>query len=633
MFYVSGVNLNFGDRQLLKNVEFMLTKKERCGLIGKNGAGKSTLFKIISKQISPDEGKIEYPNGFTVGLLKQDLDFNLERTVIDETKLAFQEVVSLQEKLDKLTSELEIRTDYESASYMKLVEDLTEINNRLDLLGAEQIDAQCERVLKGLGFENSDFNRTIGTFSGGWQMRVELAKLLLTNPDLLMLDEPTNHLDIESIIWLEEYLKSYQGIVLIISHDIQFLNNVCNRIIELELGKANSYVGNYSKYKILKAQQREILIAAYANQQKEIAEKERTISRFMAKATKTSMAQSMQKQLDKIERIEIPVEDNKSFNISFGEAQRSGRIVLDIKGVKKSFDEKLVLNGINIHVERGDKIAFVGQNGQGKSTLAKIIVKQLATSEGHVDYGTNVFLSYYAQNQSELLDTSLTVMELMEEVSPAEMRPKIRTILGTFLFSGEDVDKKISVLSGGERARLAMAAMILRPANLIIMDEPTNHLDIQSKEVLKKALLQYDGTLIVVSHDRDFLEGLSSKVYEFANHNIKEYLGDINYFLDKKKMSDMRALELQKDTTKTEVRIPEKTLDQNTERQLKKRLKSVEKTISRLEQKMEEIEGIMADPAFYQSPDFDAKNSEYLDSKKKYEEVMKEWEEIVDQLG
>ena len=633
MFYVSGVNLKFGDRNLLKNVDFMLTKKDRTGLIGKNGAGKSTLFKIIDKQISPDTGNIQYPNGFSIGLLKQDLDFDLDKTVIQETKMAFDRVETLKEELEIATKQLSEREDYESAEYMELVNHLTDINHQLDMLGAEQIEAECEKVLKGLGFKDEDFNKTIGTFSGGWQMRVELAKLLLTSPDLLMLDEPTNHLDIESIIWLEDYLRTYQGIVLIISHDIQFLNNVCNKIIELELGKSTVYTGNYVKFKEQKAAQREVLIAAYNNQQKEIADKERTITRFMAKASKTSMAQSMQKQLDKVERIEIPEEDNKKFNLNFGEAPRSGRVVMDIQNVAMSYGPKKVLDGVSIHIERGDKVAFVGQNGQGKTTLAKLLVGDLSPTDGKIDRGANVFLSYYAQNQAETLDINNTVLGLMEDLCPADQRTNIRNILGAFLFSGEDVEKKISVLSGGERARLALAIMILKQANLIIMDEPTNHLDILSKNVLKQALLQYNGTLIVVSHDRDFLSGLTNKVYEFKNHNIREYLGDINYFLDKKKMDDIRDIQTKnsfaavKEVSKANIKI-----DHKEQKNLKRKLQYVERDIEKIEVKMKEIEQLMVDPEFYKNPEFDKKNQEYLSMKSDLESLNEEWEVLAEKI-
>jgi ATP-binding cassette subfamily F protein 3 len=634
MFYVNGVNLKFGDRNLLKNVDFMLTKKDRTGLIGKNGAGKSTLFKIIDGQITPDSGTIQYPNGFSIGLLKQDLDFDLNKTVIQETKLAFERVETLKDDLQKTTQLLSDREDYQSDEYMEMVNHLTEINHQLDILGAEQIEAECEKVLKGLGFKDEDFEKKIGTFSGGWQMRVELAKLLLTNPDLLMLDEPTNHLDIESIIWLEEYLKSYPGIVLIISHDIQFLNNVCNKVIELELGKSTLYVGNYDKFKERKAAQREILIAAYNNQQKEIAVKEKTIARFMAKATKTSMAQSMQKQLDKVERIEIPEEDNKKFNLNFGQAPRSGRVVMDIQHVDMSYGPKKVLSDLSIYIERGDKVAFVGQNGQGKSTLAKLVVGDLNPSNGKIEWGANVYLSYYAQNQSETLDTSNTVLGLMEDLSPAEQRSNIRNILGAFLFSGEDAEKKISVLSGGERARLALAIMILKQSNLIIMDEPTNHLDIISKNVLKDALLRFHGTLIVVSHDRDFLAGLTNKVYEFKNQNITEYLGDINYFLEKKKMDDMREIQTLKNKHKlaTKIETGNEGIDRKEQKQLKRRLQYVERDMEKVESKMKEIEQMMLDPAFYQNPEFEQKNQTYLNLKEKHEHLNLEWEELAEKI-
>ncbi|MBK8109999.1 MAG: ABC-F family ATP-binding cassette domain-containing protein [Saprospiraceae bacterium] len=520
MISLNNIGLHFGDRTLLSGVTFMLNRRERAGLVGKNGAGKSTLFRIISNQQSADEGTVEHPKHFSMGYLKQDLHFDGNNTVMEETKACFSEVGIIEKEISEITDEMNERTDYESDSYMELVEELTDLNARLDLLAPGKIDAQCERILKGLGFKEEDFIKKVSQFSGGWQMRIELAKLLLTQPDLLLLDEPTNHLDIESIIWLEEYLGSYPGIVLLISHDKQFLNNVCNRIFELEWGKLSSYAGNYDKYIVEKEMQREVLASAYVNQQKQIAEKERTISRFMAKATKTSMAQSMQKQLDKIERIEVPEFDTKAFKLKFPEAARTGRVVLEVKNISKSFGPKLVLKDVNFAVEKGEKIAFVGQNGMGKTTMAKMITAQLMADSGTMNFGSNVALGYYAQNQSELIDVKKTVLEVMEDNAPAEQRTNIRNILGSFLFSGDDVEKKVSVLSGGERARLAMACMILRPSNLVIMDEPTNHLDIQSKEVLKQALTDFEGTLIIVSHDREFLQQLCTKVYEFTNHTV-----------------------------------------------------------------------------------------------------------------
>ncbi|HRG21556.1 MAG TPA: ABC-F family ATP-binding cassette domain-containing protein [Saprospiraceae bacterium] len=634
MISLNNIGLHFGDRTLLSGVTFMLNRRERAGLVGKNGAGKSTLFRIISNQQSADEGTVEHPKHFSMGYLKQDLHFDGNNTVMEETKACFSEVGIIEKEISEITDEMNERTDYESDSYMELVEELTDLNARLDLLAPGKIDAQCERILKGLGFKEEDFIKKVSQFSGGWQMRIELAKLLLTQPDLLLLDEPTNHLDIESIIWLEEYLGSYPGIVLLISHDKQFLNNVCNRIFELEWGKLSSYAGNYDKYIVEKEMQREVLASAYVNQQKQIAEKERTISRFMAKATKTSMAQSMQKQLDKIERIEVPEFDTKAFKLKFPEAARTGRVVLEVKNISKSFGPKLVLKDVNFAVEKGEKIAFVGQNGMGKTTMAKMITAQLMADSGTMNFGSNVALGYYAQNQSELIDVKKTVLEVMEENAPAEQRTNIRNILGSFLFSGDDVEKKVSVLSGGERARLAMACMILRPSNLVIMDEPTNHLDIQSKEVLKQALTDFEGTLIIVSHDREFLQQLCTKVYEFTNHTVKEYLGDINYFLEKKKMTDIREIDTRKDkgaasaTPVVEVRVDHEEI-----KKARRRMQYVERDIEKLEGEIASLSEQLNDPAIYQSDKVIDVNRKLLERQEKLNALMEEWETLVGVIG
>lgn len=634
MISLNNIGLHFGDRTLLSGVTFMLNRRERAGLVGKNGAGKSTLFRIISNQQSADEGTVEHPKHFSMGYLKQDLHFDGNNTVMEETKACFSEVGIIEKEISEITDEMNERTDYESDSYMELVEELTDLNARLDLLAPGKIDAQCERILKGLGFKEEDFIKKVSQFSGGWQMRIELAKLLLTQPDLLLLDEPTNHLDIESIIWLEEYLGSYPGIVLLISHDKQFLNNVCNRIFELEWGKLSSYAGNYDKYIVEKEMQREVLASAYVNQQKQIAEKERTISRFMAKATKTSMAQSMQKQLDKIERIEVPEFDTKAFKLKFPEAARTGRVVLEVKNISKSFGPKLVLKDVNFAVEKGEKIAFVGQNGMGKTTMAKMITAQLMADSGTMNFGSNVALGYYAQNQSELIDVKKTVLEVMEENAPAEQRTNIRNILGSFLFSGDDVEKKVSVLSGGERARLAMACMILRPSNLVIMDEPTNHLDIQSKEVLKQALTDFEGTLIIVSHDREFLQQLCTKVYEFTNHTVKEYLGDINYFLEKKKMTDIREIDTRKDkgaasaTPVVEVRVDHEEI-----KKARRRMQYVERDIEKLEGEIATLSEQLNDPAIYQSDKVIDVNRKLLERQEKLNALMEEWETLVGVIG
>lgn len=634
MIQLNNIALHFGERTLLSGVTFMLNRKERAGLVGKNGAGKSTLFRIISQQQSADEGTVEHPKHFSMGFLKQDLHFEGNHTVMEETKSCFAEVGHIEKEIVEVTAELAERTDFESDSYMELVEELTDLNARLDLLAPGTIDAQCEKILKGLGFKEEDFIKKVSQFSGGWQMRIELAKLLLTQPDLLLLDEPTNHLDIESIIWLEEYLGNYPGIVLLISHDKQFLNNVCNRIFELEWGRLTAYTGNYDKYIVEKEQQREILASAYTNQQKMIAEKERTISRFMAKATKTSMAQSMQKQLDKIERIEIPEFDTKAFKLRFPEAPRTGRVVLEVKNISKSFGPKLVLKDVNFIVEKGEKIAFVGQNGMGKTTMAKMITSQLQADNGTLHFGSNVALGYYAQNQAELIDVRKTVLQVMEDQAPAEQRTNIRNILGSFLFSGEDVEKKVSVLSGGERARLAMACMILRPSSLIIMDEPTNHLDIQSKEVLKQALDDYEGTLIIVSHDREFLQGLCTKVYEFTNHTVKEYLGDINYFLEKKKMADIREIDTRKDKlADTVAPAQEVKVDHEEIKKARRRMQYVERDIEKLEAEIADLSGQLHDPAIYQTDKVVEVNRKLMDKQEKLNELMEEWERLVGVIG
>lgn len=634
MITLNNIGLHFGDRTLLSGVTFMLNRRERAGLVGKNGAGKSTLFRIISNQQSADEGTVEHPKHFSMGYLKQDLHFDGNNTVMEETKACFSEVGIIEKEISEITDEMNERTDYESDSYMELVEELTDLNARLDLLAPGKIDAQCERILKGLGFKEEDFIKKVSQFSGGWQMRIELAKLLLTQPDLLLLDEPTNHLDIESIIWLEEYLGSYPGIVLLISHDKQFLNNVCNRIFELEWGKLSSYAGNYDKYIVEKEMQREVLASAYVNQQKQIAEKERTISRFMAKATKTSMAQSMQKQLDKIERIEVPEFDTKAFKLKFPEAARTGRVVLEVKNISKSFGPKLVLKDVNFAVEKGEKIAFVGQNGMGKTTMAKMITAQLMADSGTMNFGSNVALGYYAQNQSELIDVKKTVLEVMEENAPAEQRTNIRNILGSFLFSGDDVEKKVSVLSGGERARLAMACMILRPSNLVIMDEPTNHLDIQSKEVLKQALTDFEGTLIIVSHDREFLQQLCTKVYEFTNHTVKEYLGDINYFLEKKKMTDIREIDTRKDKgAASSTPVVEVRVDHEEIKKARRRMQYVERDIEKLEGEIASLSEQLNDPAIYQSDKVIDVNRKLLERQEKLNALMEEWETLVGVIG
>ena len=632
--------MQYGDRRLMNDISFMIGKKERIGLIGRNGAGKSTMLKIIADIARPDEGSIELPTGTTIGYLRQEFELDETKKVLEETMSCFEEANALNDELNQINDEIATREDYESDSYSKLIERISDISAQMEHFDLTTLEAKAVKVLKGLGFQDMEFGKEVAQLSGGWKMRIELAKLLLTEPDLLLLDEPTNHLDIESIIWLENYLLNYPGIVILISHDTTFLNNVTNRILEIELGRLYDYKGTYKKYITEKAAIREIQMNAYENQQKQIAQKERTITRFMAKATKTKMAQSMKKQLDKVERIEIVEEHSANMNIRFAEVPRSGRDILKGQKIYKNFGKKEVLEGISINIERGDRVAFVGQNGQGKTTLAKILIGQLPATSGEVNQGHNLHVSYYAQNQSELLDLKKTVLEVMEDKAPKEMRSKARTILGSFMFSGEDVDKKISVLSGGERARLAMASLVMHPCNLLLLDEPTNHLDIQSKEVLKNALKLYEGTLIVVSHDRDFLEGLTDKVIEFKDKKTYEYLGDIEYYLNKRKMDNMRQVELQKsENAKPKAKaapVAQKqvsSLSRDEEKAIKRKIQYLERDMEKLEKENSEIEAKMGDPSFFKDPNFNVENDRYVKQQKELETKMEEWEELVDKLG
>ncbi|MEZ5048935.1 MAG: ABC-F family ATP-binding cassette domain-containing protein [Saprospiraceae bacterium] len=635
MYYFRDIQKQYSDRKLLNGISFMIGKRERIGLVGRNGAGKSTLIKIIAGEMSSDGGSIEIPSGTTIGYLKQEFNYKKGISVLEETLGCFKEIKEIHREIDEVTEELTHRDDYESDSYADLAQKLADLTTKLGLLDEGTIEARASRILTGLGFKEADFSKDIHTFSGGWQMRVELAKLLLTTPDILLLDEPNNHLDIESIIWLENYLKEYPGIVIIISHDTMFLNNLCERIIEIELGNLYDYKGNYNKYKIDKASQKEILQASYANQQKVIEQKEKTINRFMAKATKTKMAQSMQKQLNKIERIEIPDEDTSLMNIQFAPVKRSGRDVLDITGITKSYDEKLVLSPINLKVERGDRIAFVGQNGQGKSTLAKIITGAIDASGGDLKLGTNVDIGYYAQDQTEKLNPNERVLDVALAAAPEEMRTKARSVLGSFLFTGEDSDKYVSVLSGGERARLAFACMVMNHANLLVFDEPTNHLDIQAKFILKDALMKYEGTLIVVSHDRDFLRGLTNKVYEFKDHTIKEYLGDVDYFLEKRKLEDMRSVEIStaKNKTSQPVPTPEISLSFEEQKQIKRKIQSIEKDIESLENKISTIQNKMNDPDYYNSDQYTEDAKSLSEFKTQLSAKEQEWETLVESAG
>ncbi|MEM9527480.1 MAG: ABC-F family ATP-binding cassette domain-containing protein, partial [Bacteroidota bacterium] len=554
-----------------------------------------------------------------------------------ETLTAFAHIQEMEQRLADMTKAMETRTDYESDDYAKFLEEFTALTERFAIIGGITMEAEAERVLKGLGFQQKDFQRQTTEFSGGWQMRIELAKMLLQRPDYLLLDEPTNHLDIESIIWLENWLSTYSGAVITISHDKQFLDNVTNRTLEIDMGKVYDYKAGYSKYVELQADRREKAEAAFENQQKVIAEKERTINRFMAKATKTKMAQSMQKQLDKMVRIELDETNNAVMNLRFPKAPRSGAVTLQAKNVTKSYGDLNVLRGVDLKVDRGDRVSFVGQNGQGKTTLAKILIDKIPATAGEVELGHNVTVGYYAQNQSDSLDGKKTLLETMEEASPPEMRTRLRGILGAFLFSGEDVEKKVSVLSGGERARLALACMLLRPFSLLVLDEPTNHLDMVSKDMLKQAIMDYDGTLVVVSHDREFLAGLTERTIEFRDHKLYEHLGDINFFLERRKLEDMRSVELEKSkgdqkATGTGVapngQVSKKSnLTHEQKRRLEKDIGNAERKIERLEKDIEKIHLEMSNPNFYNdTAQVDKTTAELKAKQEELEVVMEKWE-------
>ena len=606
----------------------MLNAGDRVGLIGKNGAGKSTMLKLLSRELKPDSGTIAADKDVRIGFLKQDIDFVKGRTILEEAYQAFGEIKTLEQKLDDIHHQIETRTDYESESYHNLLDMLSDYTHRFDLIGGYQYQGETEKVLLGLGFQRSDFDKLTDSFSGGWRMRIELAKLLLQNNDILLLDEPTNHLDIESIIWLEQFLTTYSGAVVIVSHDKMFLDNVTNRTIEISVGKIYDYPKPYSKFLELRQEIREQQLASQKNQEKKIQQTEKLIEKFRAKASKASMAQSLIKKLDKIERIEVDEEDNAVMNVRFPVSVTPGKVVLEIDDVSKSYGEKEVLSHVSLLVERGSKIAFVGQNGQGKTTLAKMIIGE-TDYQGTIKLGHNVQLGYFAQNQADYLDGELTVLDTMYHAADDTNRMKIRDILGSFLFRGDDVDKKVKVLSGGERNRLALAKMLLSDFNVLVMDEPTNHLDIKSKNVLKKALQQFEGTLIIVSHDRDFLQGLTDKVYEFKNKNIKEYLGDIDFYLEQRAVANFREMEQQKETlsapTKAAANAEKLSFEQQKQQKAaQNKLNKIENQIAALEEELKQMDVQMGQGV--QSNDY---YKEYEQKKKMLEELMTEWENLM----
>lgn len=634
MILVQNLGLHFAGSYLFENVNFRINKNDRIGLAGKNGAGKSTLLKILSGEQPSTEGNVEKEGEVRIGFLKQDLDFEKGRTVWDEAKLAFKELNIINEKIDTINHALATRTDYESEEYHKLIHDLTDLTDRFSHLGGYNIDGEIEKILKGLGFKESDFKRLTDDFSGGWRMRIELAKLLLEENDVLLLDEPTNHLDIESIIWLESFLITYSGAVVLVSHDKQFLTNVTNRTIEISNKSIQDYKANYTKYLILRQERKEKLLQQQKNQEQEIKRTEQLINKFRAKASKASFAQSLMKKLDKVERIEVEDEDITRFNIRFEPSITPGKIIFKAENLGKSFDTHTIFENANFYIERGEKIAFIGQNGQGKTTMARIM-DGLLSYQGKLEIGHNVQIGYFAQNQSEELNASKTILEEAEDSATEESRPKVRDLLGSFLFQGDDVHKKVSVLSGGERNRLALCKLLLRPFNTLIMDEPTNHLDIQSKAILKHALKNFTGTLILVSHDREFLDDLADKIFEFRNGEVKEFLGNINEYLEYRKKENMREVDIEKSTTRkvTSENTPTKA---SQEKQFKsKEQKSLENKLSKLENDIEKTEQKISafEDLFSKENPKEEDIKEYSELKEKLTRITHEWENMFSQLN
>ena len=636
MLNVHNLTVSFMGTDLFSGITFKLNKGDRIGLIGKNGAGKSTLLKVLSKDIESSGGTMAFDKDVQIGFLRQDIDFVEGRTILEEAYQAFEEIKRLELELDEINNQLTTRTDYESDSYTQLIQDLTDKQERYELLGGYNYQGDTEKILQGLGFQREDFNKKTDTFSGGWRMRIELAKLLLQNNDILLLDEPTNHLDIESIIWLENFLKSYAGAIVLVSHDKMFLDNVTNRTIEISLGQIYDYKKPYSQFLELRAEIKEKQLQAQKNQEKEIKQKQQLIDKFKAKASKASMAQSLMKQLDKVELIEVDQDDNQAMNVRFAISKEPGKIIVEAENLTKSYGEKHVLEGVDLLIERNSKIAFVGQNGQGKSTLAKMMVGEIPF-EGHLKLGHNVEVGYFAQNQSEHLPPEKTVLEIMEDAATDTNRMRVRDMLGSFLFGEDAVDKKAKVLSGGERNRLALCKLLLQPFNVLIMDEPTNHLDIASKTVLKDALHNFDGTLIVVSHDREFLQGLTTTVYGFKDKEIKEYLGDIDYFLEQHKMENLREVEKKTvlKTTKDPVKKEAYQLSRAQEKELKKlnnKLSNIETEIADLEKEVEKLdvelaenyEEVSARPNFFEK---------YKAKKAKVDTLLEEWEKVEEKIS
>jgi ATP-binding cassette subfamily F protein 3 len=631
MLNVHNLTVSFMGTELFSGITFKLNKGDRIGLIGKNGAGKSTLLKVLSRDIESSAGTMAFDKDVQIGFLRQDIDFVEGRTILEEAYQAFEEIKEIEVQLDEINEQLAIRTDYESEAYSQLIIDLTEKTERYELLGGYNYQGDTEKILQGLGFQREDFDKLTDTFSGGWRMRIELAKLLLQNNDILLLDEPTNHLDIESIIWLENFLKGYSGAIVLVSHDKMFLDNVTNRTIEISLGQIYDYKKPYSEFLLLRGEIKEKQLQAQKNQEKEIKQKQHLINKFKAKASKASMAQSLMKQLDKVELIEVDQDDNQAMNVRFNISKEPGKIIVEAENLSKSYGDKHVLEDVDLLIERNSKIAFVGQNGQGKSTLAKMMVGEIPF-EGHLKFGHNVEVGYFAQNQSEHLPPEKTVLEIMEDAATDGNRARVRDMLGSFLFGGDAADKKAKVLSGGERNRLALCKLLLSPFNVLIMDEPTNHLDIASKNVLKEALHNFNGTLILVSHDRDFLQGLTSTVYGFKDKEIKEYLGDIDYFLEQHKIENLR--EAEKRTVVKVAKETSKNASSQASRGQEKELKKLNNKLSKIETEIADLEKEITKVDLELANNYDAVSArpnffeKYKVKKARLDTLMGEWENI-----
>ena len=642
MISINSLTVAYGGFVLLNDINFHISESDKIGLVGKNGAGKSTILKLICGLQNPTNGKVAVPNDLKIGYLPQIMEHHKGRTVIDEAMTAFADMFALEDELERITAELSEREDYESADYQNLIIKMNEVNDRLAYTRSDNPQVQAERTLQGLGFKYEELSRNTETFSQGWNMRIELAKILLSKPDVLLLDEPTNHLDIESIEWLEGYLKDYRGSLVLISHDRKFLDNVTNRTVEIMLGRIHDYKVPYSKYLELRKERLEQQRAAFENQQRMIEKTEEFIERFRYKPTKSNQVQSRVKQLEKLERIEVDLEDNSALAVKFPPAPRSGDIAYKSVDMKVGYGTKVVFEDAQIEVRRGEKVALVGRNGEGKTTLMRVIMNELEPMAGESKVGYNVNIGYYAQNQEDILDEDDTVFGTLDRVAVGDVRLKLRDILGAFLFKGEDIDKKVAVLSGGERARLAMAKLILRPYNLLALDEPTNHMDIRSKDILKQALKAYDGTLIIVSHDRDFLDGLVDKLYEFRDGKVKEHLGGVQEFLERRKLENLSELERhykpveekpveviqKKEEAKQEYQA--KKFVSKEERKIRNRISFLEKGIESIEAKMAEIEAVLADPG--EGDDIMELTRAYLENKRELDFKMEEWEQLNEKL-